>query len=112
MALFSTRSRAASSTSSDALPRWLTWPSMMPRGGVGHLGLGHEHDELAFHGHELAIVEQRCRAEAGAVDEDRFGERGEIAGRVELAHHDAAAERDHFAHQRVEVDRRLDAENR
>ena len=64
--------------------------------------------QLALERDELLVVEERPGAEAGAIDDDRLGERHEIARRVELADDDLAAEEEHIAHHRFEIDGWLD----
>jgi hypothetical protein len=83
-----------------------------PRRAVGHLGLRHHDRELTFHRDQLLVVEERLRSESRAVDDHRFGERQKIARRLELANDDAAAVAKNIAHERFEVDRRLDPEVR
>ena len=72
-------------------------------------GLRHQHGELAFQRHELLIAEEIPRAQAGAVDHDRLAKGHEVARRLELPDHEAAAPEQEITNQRIEVNRRLDS---
>ena len=80
------------------------WGASTARRLIVDFRLRHEVRELTFQRHELLIVEQRTRAETGAIDHDRFCKGHQIARRIELAHDDAASKREKVANERVEVD--------
>src|SRR6476646_8180198 len=71
--------------------------------GVADLGLRLEDYELAAGGMQLLVVEQVAAAEAGAIEDQRFGQRGDVRRRRELAHLDLAASDLHVADHLAQV---------
>ena len=60
------------------------------------------------HAREFLVVEERARAQAGAVEDQVFAERHQLASLGKFAHHDAAAGYIEIPHERGHINRGLD----
>src|SRR5689334_14699094 len=79
-----------------------------PLCGVADLGLRLEDGELAADRMQVLVAEQVAATEAGAVEHQAFGKRGDIGGRRELAYLDPAAGNQNVAGHLAEVAAGLD----